>query len=42
MEQSLLKVRAPVKVFGDLYGQYSDLMKFFDRYGVPYEKKEEK
>ena len=26
----VLKVEAPVKVFGDIHGQYQDLMRFFD------------
>ncbi len=30
-----LRVRAPVKVFGDIHGQYQDLMRFFDLWGTP-------
>lgn len=30
-------VRAPLKIFGDIHGQYSDLMRFFDLWGAPYE-----
>ena len=33
----VLKIRAPIKLFGDVHGQYSDLMRFFDLYGTPYE-----
>ncbi|CAD8147747.1 unnamed protein product [Paramecium octaurelia] len=32
----LLKCNAPIKIFGDIYGQYSDLMKFFDLWGSPF------
>jgi len=31
----VLKVDAPVKVFGDIHGQYQDLMRFFDLWGTP-------
>ena len=31
----VLKVDAPVKVFGDIHGQYIDLMRFFDLWGTP-------
>ena len=34
-EESLVEMRAPVKVFGDLHGQMSDLLHFFDCYGCP-------
>ena len=33
----VLRVRAPIKIFGDIHGQYSDLMRFFDLWGAPYE-----
>ena len=33
----VLKVEAPVKVFGDIHGQYQDLMRFFDLYSAPIE-----
>ena len=36
MEQPMvLRVDAPIKVFGDIHGQYSDLMRFFDLWGIP-------
>lgn len=31
----LIHIEAPVKVFGDIHGQYSDLMRFFDLWGGP-------
>ncbi|MCQ2818193.1 MAG: metallophosphoesterase [archaeon] len=31
----VLKVETPVKVFGDIHGQYQDLMRFFDLYSAP-------
>ena len=31
----VLKVEAPVKVFGDIHDQYQDLMRFFDLYSEP-------
>jgi protein phosphatase len=34
-ESSVLQIRAPVKIFGDLHGQFSDLMRLFDEYGSP-------
>jgi len=30
-------VKAPIKIFGDLHGQYSDLMKYMDVWGCPWE-----
>lgn len=33
----LLKVSTPCKVFGDIHGQYSDLMTFFYKWGEPKE-----
>lgn len=33
----VLKLRAPIKIFGDIHGQYYDLMRFFDMYGTPSE-----
>ena len=31
----LVRTKAPMKVFGDIHGQYADLMRFFDLYGCP-------
>ena len=31
----VLRLRAPIKVFGDIHGQYQDLMRFFDLWGTP-------
>lgn len=31
----VLRVNSPIKVFGDIHGQYSDLMRFFDLFGSP-------
>jgi hypothetical protein len=31
----VLRIDAPVKVFGDVHGQYQDLMRFFDLWGTP-------
>ena len=28
-------MKAPIKIFGDIHGQYSDLMRFFDLWGHP-------
>jgi protein phosphatase len=33
----VLRVDAPAKVFGDIHGQYQDLMRFFDLYSAPIE-----
>lgn len=33
----VLEIRAPVKVFGDVHGQYPDLMRLFAQYGSPSE-----
>jgi protein phosphatase len=33
----VLKVKAPIKIFGDIHGQYSDLMRFFDLWGAPWD-----
>ena len=36
MDQPMvLRVDAPIKVFGDIHGQYQDLMRFFDLWGIP-------
>jgi len=34
-DDSLIKIRSPAKIFGNLYGQYNDLMRFFESYGHP-------
>ena len=34
-DQSLIRLRSPCKVFGNLYGLYNDLMRFFESYGNP-------
>jgi len=34
-DDSLVKIRSPAKIFGNLYGQYNDLMRFFESYGHP-------
>ena len=35
-EPSLITTRAPMKVFGDIHGQYNDLLAFFLVHGQPY------
>ncbi|KAJ0421161.1 Serine/threonine-protein phosphatase PP1 isozyme 2 [Aspergillus carlsbadensis] len=34
-EPSLLEISAPVKIVGDIHGQYTDLIRIFDRCGFP-------
>ena len=34
-EPTLLQCSAPIKVFGDIHGQFADLMRLFDQYGAP-------
>ena len=34
-ENSLIKIRSPCKIFGNIYGVYNDLMRFFESYGNP-------
>jgi len=34
-EEMLLRLRAPIKVYGDIHGQYLDLMRLFARYKAP-------
>ncbi|XP_015936047.1 serine/threonine-protein phosphatase BSL3 isoform X2 [Arachis duranensis] len=34
-EPSVLRLKAPIKIFGDLHGQFGDLMRLFDEYGSP-------
>ncbi len=33
----VLRLEAPIKIFGDIHGQYQDLMRFFDLYNAPVE-----
>ncbi|KAG8083558.1 hypothetical protein GUJ93_ZPchr0015g6866 [Zizania palustris] len=35
IEPSVLRLKAPVKIFGDLHGQFGDLMRLFGEYGAP-------
>ncbi|CAH8251027.1 unnamed protein product [Arabidopsis lyrata] len=34
-EPTLLQLKVPIKVFGDIHGQYGDLMRLFHEYGYP-------
>jgi len=34
-EEMVLRLRAPIKVYGDIHGQYLDLMRLFARYKAP-------
>lgn len=34
-EPTVLQLTAPIKIFGDLHGQFGDLMRLFDEYGAP-------
>jgi protein phosphatase len=34
-EETVLRLNAPVKIFGDLHGQFGDLMRLFEEYGAP-------
>ncbi|XP_010457353.1 PREDICTED: serine/threonine-protein phosphatase BSU1-like [Camelina sativa] len=34
-EPTLLQLKVPIKVFGDLHGQFGDLMRLFHEYGSP-------
>ena len=36
-QPNVLRVRVPVKVFGDFHGQYQDMMRFFDLWRGPIE-----
>ncbi|KAK8513365.1 hypothetical protein V6N12_052558 [Hibiscus sabdariffa] len=35
VEPTVLQLKAPIKIFGDLHGQFGDLMRLFDEYGAP-------
>lgn len=30
-----VSLQAPIKIFGDLHGQFGDLMRLFEEYGAP-------
>ena len=32
-ELTILQLKAPVKIFGDVHGKFGDLMRLFDKYG---------
>ena len=34
-DHSLIKIRSPCKIFGNLYGIYNDLMRYFESFGNP-------
>jgi len=34
-EDMLLEVEAPLNIFGDIHGQYDDLLRHFDMLGYP-------
>ena len=34
-DHSLIRIRSPCKIFGNLYGIYNDLMRYFESYGNP-------
>jgi diadenosine tetraphosphatase ApaH/serine/threonine PP2A family protein phosphatase len=34
-QSMVLRVQSPIKIYGDIHGQYSDLMRFFDLFGAP-------
>lgn len=33
----ILQAKPPLKIFGDIHGQFTDLMSFFALYGAPHE-----
>lgn len=33
----ILTPKTPLKIFGDIHGQFTDLMSFFELYGSPHE-----
>ena len=34
-EQTLVKIKSPVKIFGNIFGQFNDLMRIFESFGQP-------
>ena len=34
-DKSLVRIRSPCKIFGNIYGCYNDLMRYFESYGNP-------
>lgn len=32
----ILQAKTPLKIFGDIHGQFTDLMSFFALYGTPH------
>ncbi len=34
-QPQLIKLRPGVKIFGSIHGQFEDLMRFFNQYGIP-------
>lgn len=34
-ESALLRIRSPIKIFGNIHGQFGDLMKLFENFGTP-------
>jgi protein phosphatase len=34
-QPSLLRLRVPIKIFGSVYGRFSELLRFFENYGCP-------
>lgn len=34
-ENVLIEIKAPVKIFGDIHGQFIDLLRLFDLVGYP-------
>lgn len=40
-ESSLIGVRSPVKIFGSIYGQQSELLRFFEAFDYPDEREME-
>lgn len=35
LEPTLLRLKSPTKIFGDIHGQFDDLMRLFEEYGMP-------